>query len=569
MKKVSLIIICLASFIVTAHAISSDFKIDLSKILTNDNRTSEVNNTLDKTYALNYQSTETKDNEELENLTKKTTYLLLGDGDKSDESAEDYINRKNDYLDLLYNPSIPKDDNNPLGLDTESQEYKDSVVAGFTIPGMFIIMDDLNIRYDYLGEIKVVEQENGFISRIVIPNILMDDTNEDNPREYKTTKTNLVMYYIFKKYKDEYKLYYLYGETDDDLDKYLDSKKDEEEKGVLNSKIPNLNSMSELYDYSKLTNLSNETLDNIYNTNVSKTMILNSYYDKAVIDSASGFMLTNNILVTSWTFLKDSLINGQLIQIMGNTGTLYELEGIVSISEDADVALLKIKGYTGTGVTLGDTSNLQVEDAVITLGSKTGLKISSTTGIVISTDDKIQSLIPIQDSDVGGPLINSKGEVIGVNTRLSTNSSVSYAIKTDFLKEMQTKLNQDKNINVTSFDKLKEHYYYKRSNDEVIKKDIDDKIWAEYSKIGNIEETIILPLTKVSYKNNILSLRYKNEIADLFTNENFANILVGNLKKANYKEVLNNTNKKIYENDSYEVIIMNEFDYLIVVMVKK
>lgn len=92
------------------------------------------------------------------------------------------------------------------------------------------------------------------------------------------------------------------------------------------------------------------------------------------------------------------------------------------------------------------------------------------------------------------------GEVIGVNTKLSTLSSVSYATKTDFLKNMQTKLSKEDNINVTSFDKLKEYYYYHRNNEETIKKDLPDKIWNEFSKIGDIENAITLPLVKASIK---------------------------------------------------------------------
>lgn len=57
------------------------------------------------------------------------------------------------------------------------------------------------------------------------------------------------------------------------------------------------------------------------------------------------------------------------------------------------------------GVTLGDASKLQVEDAVISLGTKSGIGLSVSTGIIISTDDHIQSLIPIQNSDAGGPLL--------------------------------------------------------------------------------------------------------------------------------------------------------------------
>lgn len=568
MRKLGIVIISLVFGITIVSAGVNDFDINISDILSKDSRTNRINSVLDASYSLDYKE-EDSSNKEYENLTKKVTYLLLGDGDKSDESASDYMRRKNDYLDLMYNPEIPKDENDPLGVDTKSEEYKDSAVAGIAIPGMFLKLDDLNIRYSYFGNIKIVKQDNGFISQIFIPNILIDDTNEEKPREYVTKQTNLTLYYIFKEYKGEYKLYYLYGETDDENKDYLENSRLNEQKDILSSKAPNMSQLSELYDYSKLTNLSDEKLNSIYNSNIDKTLILNTYYNKSITDIATGFMLTDKVVVTSWTYLKDSLINGQFIQITDRNNKIYDLEGIVSINEDTDVALLKISGYQGMGVTLGDASKLQVEDAVISLGTKSGIGLSVSTGIIISTDDHIQSLIPIQNSDAGGPLINADGEVIGVNTKLSTLSSVSYATKTDFLKNMQTKLSKEDNINVTSFDKLKEYYYYHRNNEETIKKDLPDKIWNEFSKIGDIENAITLPLVKASYKDKILSLRYKNEVETLIPNDNISNNFASKLKDSNYKETLNSNKKKIYENSDYKVIIMNEFNYLIVVMVRK
>lgn len=568
MKKIGIMIVSLIFGVTIVSAGINDFDINISDILSKDSRTNRINSVLDSSYALDY-TEEDSTNIEFENLTKKVTYLLLGDGDKSDETASDYMRRKSDYLALMYNPKIPKDETDPLGVDTKSEEYKDSAVSGIAVPGMFLKLDDLNIRYSYFGNIKTIKQDNGFISQIVIPNILMDDTNEEKPREYVTKQTNLTLYYIFKKYEGEYKLYYLYGETDDDNKDYLENSRNNEQKDLLSSKAPNMSQLSELYDYSKLTNLSDEKLNSIYNNNIDKSLILNTYYDKTIISTATGFMLTNNILVTSWSYLKDSLINGQFIQITDRYNKNYEFEGIVSINEDADVALLKINGYQGMGVTLGDASKLQIEDAVISIGTKTGIGLSVSTGIIISTEDHVQSLIPLQDSDAGGPLINEDGEVIGINTKLSTLSSVSYATKTDFLKSMQTKLSKEDNISVTSFDKLKEYYYYYRNNEETIKKELPDKIWNEFSKIGDMKNAITLPLVKASYKDKILSLRYKNEVETLIPNSNISNNFASKLKDDNYKEILNNTKKKIYENAEYKVIIMNEFNYLIVVMVRK
>ena len=74
---------------------------------------------------------------------------------------------------------------------------------------------------------------------------------------------------------------------------------------------------------------------------------------------------------------------------------------------------------------------------------------------------------------------------------------------------------------------------------------------------------------KASYKNGIVSLRYKNGIANYISSMQLAADFKEQLVKDGYEEILNTTSKSIYNNKDYQVIIMDEFDYLIIVMVKK
>lgn len=568
MKKIFVTIICFTICIFTVSAINNEFRLDVNKILKDSSRTTAIADKMNTSYKIDYKVNKEENNEEYINLTKKTTFLLLGDGNISDETAYNYIQRKTEYGSLRYDPEIPKDENSFSGYDEDSKEYSDSLVAGITVPGMFNMLNSMNIYYDYLGDVKIIKQEDGFLSRIVLEGVKIDFSDPENPRKFKTEDTNLIIYYIFKEYKGEYKLYYLMAETNDTLDEYLEQVSKNENNNILSSKIPNISDISKLYDYSKLSSLTNKDLTNIYNTNINKTMLLSTYYDKSIITSATGFMLTNDILVTSWNYLKESLINGQFILIKDKNGNVYELEGVLTFDEVSEIALLKIKGYKGEGVTLGD-SNLNKEDAVIALTTSTGMGITSQTGIVVNTSDYIQSLIPIKDTGIGSPLINAKGEVVGMNNSKALNSVISYATKVDCLKKIKEELMKTPNVKVTSFDKLKEEYYYQRSNTEKQKNNIPSKVWNEYKKIGNIEDNIFLPLIKASYKENVLSLRYKNEINNFMNSNNFSSLFEKALKEEKYNLIFDSNTKRIYENNKYKVVIMNEFDYLIVVMVKK
>ena len=103
---------------------------------------------------------------------------------------------------------------------------------------------------------------------------------------------------------------------------------------------------------------------------------------------------------------------------------------------------------------------------------------------------------------------------------------------------------------------------------EKVKKNIPANKWKVYSKIGNIEKNILLKLVKSGYKDGIVSLRYYNKISDYIDNMQMAIGFKEQLIKDGYREELLSSKKCIYKNNKYKVIIMSEFDYLIVVMVK-
>ena len=111
-------------------------------------------------------------------------------------------------------------------------------------------------------------------------------------------------------------------------------------------------------------------------------------------------------------------------------------------------------------------------------------------------------------------------------------------------------------------------FYYVKYNNEIIKNNISSRKWKQYSKIGDIEKTIKLELLKASYEDGVVSLRYKNEISSYISSMQLSGAFKGKLVEQGYEELLSGTKKSIYTNDKYKVIIIDEFDYLIVVVVK-
>ncbi len=575
-KKICILLVFASLSTISVYALSNNFHFDTSKLsYTSNSKKENVVDNFNKNYNLTYSiSSENKElEEEIKNLTKKTTYLLFGGFNNTDETSENYYKRHKDWLDLRYNPKIPEvpvDDDNPFGLDTSSQEYQDDLVSGITIPQIFQQVKEMGFLYNSYGDIRVTFNDDLIISSITLPNVKVKEQSKEDPMKYDYIETNYIMYYYYKKLNDEWKLYYLYGESTDDVNDYFSEIESNETKGTMAIAPSYKSQLSTVYSFEKLESMTQEELNQVYNNNINTVVYLNSYYNNMVVASANGFFIHNGLVLTTWNFIEKSLIEAQYITIKDSNLNTFEIEGIVTANPDTDVAVIKLKNADTPAVTLGDFKSLKVEDPAITISSKSSTGAIIQTGIVISTDDYIQTSIPLLNTDEGSPLLNQNGEVVGINTSKSTNASVSIAINSEVLKEIQNKFANMNfhDIESISFTELKEKYYYVKYDDESIMNTIPKNKWKEYSKIGNIEKTINLELVKASYKDGIVSLRYKNGISKYINSMQLSIDFKEQLLNDGYKLIMDNTSKVIYQNDKYQVIIMDEFDYLIIVMVR-
>jgi len=136
-----------------------------------------------------------------------------------------------------------------------------------------------------------------------------------------------------------------------------------------------------------------------------------------------GFILTNQHVVEGATRIVVRLQSGE------------EFPGkVIGVDEETDVAVVKIDaGRELPTVKLGDSTNAQVGDWVLAIGSPFGLDQTVTAGI-ISTKERsdrshftnfqqfLQTDAAINRGNSGGPLINMRGEVIGINSQIATTT---------------------------------------------------------------------------------------------------------------------------------------------------
>lgn len=148
------------------------------------------------------------------------------------------------------------------------------------------------------------------------------------------------------------------------------------------------------------------------------------------IISADGQILTNAHVVDG----ADSII----VKLADNSEKPAK---IVGIDKATDVALLKIEATGLPVVTLGDSSRLEVGDWVLAIGSPFGLEHTATQGIVSAVGRSlpdgnyvpfIQTDVAVNPGNSGGPLFNTQGEVVGINSQIYSRSGgymgLSFAI---------------------------------------------------------------------------------------------------------------------------------------------
>ena len=115
---------------------------------------------------------------------------------------------------------------------------------------------------------------------------------------------------------------------------------------------------------------------------------------------------------------------------------------VIGADASTDVALLKIEGANLPRVTIGDSEKIRVGEWVIAIGSPFNLENTVTAGIISAKSRDTGDYLPLIQSDVavnpgnsGGPLINLRGEVIGINSQIATLSGayngISFAVPID------------------------------------------------------------------------------------------------------------------------------------------
>ena len=149
------------------------------------------------------------------------------------------------------------------------------------------------------------------------------------------------------------------------------------------------------------------------------------------IVSADGFIMTNAHVVDGADELLVTLPDKREFKAK-----------VVGADKRTDVAVVKIEALGLPAVKIGDASRIRVGEWVMAIGSPFGLENSVTAGIVSAKQRDTGDYLPFIQTDVainpgnsGGPLINMRGEVVGINSQIYSRSGgfmgISFAIPID------------------------------------------------------------------------------------------------------------------------------------------
>lgn len=164
---------------------------------------------------------------------------------------------------------------------------------------------------------------------------------------------------------------------------------------------------------------------------------LNTNLGSAVVIDPEGYLVTNWHVISGATEIRVQMSDGRIANPQ-----------LVGYDAETDLALLKVDLGTLPAMPLGRSDQLRIGDVVLAIGNPYGLSMTVTQGIVSATgrsllglstfENFIQTDAAINEGNSGGALVNSSGQLVGINTAVlaqdAGTSGISFAIPVDLVR---------------------------------------------------------------------------------------------------------------------------------------
>ncbi len=219
--------------------------------------------------------------------------------------------------------------------------------------------------------------------------------------------------------------------------------------------MPGFSAEKQPVSYADAVDLSAASVANIYTKrlvqddnaegNRARFRIETSFASAVIIDP-EGYLVTNYHVVATAAEIRVQLSDGRITEPV-----------TVGVDAETDLALLKIDLGTLPAIAIGRSDNLRIGDVVLAIGNPYGLTTSVTQGIVSATgrgllnlvtfENFIQTDAAINAGNSGGALVNSHGELVGINTAVLAQDpgteGIGFAIPVDLVRGVIDQIKQN------------------------------------------------------------------------------------------------------------------------------
>ena len=269
-----------------------------------------------------------------------------------------------------------------------------------------------------------------------------------------------------------------------------------------------------------------------------------------VIISEDGYIVTNNHVIA----------DADKLEVLMNDNSTYEAK-IIGTDEASDLALIKIDAKGLAPITFGNSETVKIGEWVLAVGNPFGFNSTVTAGIIsakarslgqngqrggLNIESFIQTDAALNPGNSGGALVNLKGELIGINSAIYSNtgsySGFSFAIPTTIVKKVMTDLRQYGTVqravlgcSVRELDaKIAKEKNITATKSGLLIADVTDRSTAK--ELGLKEDDVITAINKVPVHNHaelveqLNKFRPGDQISITYVRDNVSTTKTGTLR---------------------------------------